>query len=116
MPERDRVYTCAYTDREASYLKRFTFGGAILDKTYRCVPEKSRILLLVADTPKVLYVRYKPAPHQKISQQTCDPSTIDVRSPKTLGRQLSIKDISSVTTSPTRGWDETAPTTEIVFP
>jgi topoisomerase-4 subunit A len=115
LPDRDKVFTCAYTDREASYLKRFTFGGTILNKAYLCIPEKSRILYFAAETPKKLYVRYKPSPHQKVSQQTCDPSKIDVKSPKTLGRQLSIKDISSVTAEPTRGWDEKAATTEIVF-
>jgi topoisomerase-4 subunit A len=115
LPERDRVFTCAYTDRDASYLKRFTFGGAIMDKVYLCIPEKSRILYFAPDTPKTLYVRYKPAPHQKISQQTCDPSQVEVKSPRTLGRQISIKDISSVTAEPTRGWDETATTTKIVF-
>ncbi len=115
LPERERVFTCAYTDRNASYLKRFTFGGTILNKVYHCIPEKSRILLFIADTPKVLYVRYKPAPHQKVSQQTCDPAKVEVRTPKTLGRQLSIKDISSVTPEPTRGWDDAAPTTAIVF-
>jgi hypothetical protein len=40
---------------------------------------------------------------------------VEVKSPKTRGRQLSIKDISSVTADPTRGWDEKAATTEIVF-
>src|SRR5271170_3099746 len=34
LPERERVFTCAYTDRDASYLKRFTFGGTILNKVY----------------------------------------------------------------------------------
>ena len=102
-------------DRNASYLKRFTFGGTILNKDYRCIPEKSRILFFAPGTPKVLYVRYKPAPHQKINQQTCDPSKIDVKSPKTRGRQISIKDISSVTAEPTRGWDENATTTAIVL-
>ena len=115
LPERDRVFTCAYTDRDASYLKRFTFGGTILDKAYSCIPEKSRILFFAPDTPKLLYIRYKPAPHQKISQQTCDPMEVDVKSPRTLGRQLSIKDISSVTAEPTRGWDDQATTTKIVF-
>ncbi len=115
LPERDRVFTCAYTDRKASYLKRFTFGGTILNKVYSCIPEKSRILYFAPDTPKKLYVRYKPAPHQKINQQTCDPSKIEVKSPKTRGRQISIKDISSVTAEPTRGWDDKATTTEIVF-
>jgi topoisomerase-4 subunit A len=115
LPERDRVFTCAYTDRNASYLKRFTFGGTILNKVYACIPEKSRILYFAPDTPKILYIRYKPAPHQKINQQTCDPGEIEVKGPKTRGRQLSIKDISSVTPEPTRGWDENATTTKILF-
>ena len=115
LPERDRVFTCAYTDREASYLKRFTFGGTIMNKVYSCIPEKSRILYFAPETPKLLYVRYKPAAHQKISQQTCDPSQLEVKTPKTLGRQISIKDISSVTDAPTRGWDEKEPTTKILF-
>jgi topoisomerase-4 subunit A len=115
LPEREKIFTCAYTDRNASYLKRFTFGGTILNKAYSCIPEKSRILFFAPETPHQLYVRYKPAPHQKISQQTCDPNEIEVKSAKTRGRQLSIKDISSVTAEPTRGWDEKAATTKIVF-
>src|ERR1039457_4651130 len=115
LPDRERVFTCAYTDRNASYLKRFIFGGTILNKAYLCIPDKSRILFFAPDTPKILYVRYKPAPHQKISQQTCEPEQIEVKSPKTRGRQISIKDISSVTAEPTRGWDEKAATTKIAF-
>ena len=115
LPDREAVFTCAYTDRKASYLKRFTFGGTIMNKAYLCIPDKSRILFFAPETPKVLYVRYKPAPHQKINQQTCDPAKIEIKSPKTRGRQISIKDISSVTADPTRGWDEKAATTEIVF-
>ncbi|MEY2465891.1 MAG: topoisomerase subunit [Verrucomicrobiota bacterium] len=115
VPERDRVFTCAYTDRNASYLKRFTFGGTILNKAYSCIPEKSRILFFTPETPKILYIRYKPAPHQKISQQTCDPKEIEVKGAKTRGRQISIKDISSVTAEPTRGWDESAATTKLSF-
>jgi topoisomerase-4 subunit A len=115
LPDREKVFTCAYTDRNASYLKRFAFGGTIMNKAYLCIPEKSRILFFAPETPKILYVRYKPAPHQKISQQTCEPELVEVKSPKTRGRQISIKDISSVTAEPTRGWDEKAATTKIVF-
>ncbi len=115
LPDRERVFTCVYTDREASYLKRFTFGGSILNKVYRCIPDKARILFFAPDTPKLLYVRYKPALHQKIHQQTCKPDQVDVKSPKTRGRMISIKDIGSVTAEPTRGWDEKATTTEILF-
>ncbi|HEY1790493.1 MAG TPA: DNA topoisomerase IV subunit A [Verrucomicrobiae bacterium] len=115
LPERDKIFTCAYTDRNASYLKRFTFGGTIMNKVYSCIPDKSRVLYFAPETPKTLYIRYKPAPHQKVSQQTCDPNDIEIKGPKTRGRQISIKDISSVTAEPTRGWDEKATTTKLVF-
>ncbi len=42
-----------YSGRDANYLKRFTFGGHILDKDYFCVPEggKSKVLFFAPGTP-----------------------------------------------------------------
>jgi topoisomerase-4 subunit A len=115
LPERERIFTCAYTNREATYLKRFKFGGTILNKIYHCIPPKSRVLFLEADTPAQLYIKYKPAPYQKINQQTCNPAEVEVKGPKTRGRQISIKDVSSITSAPTRGWDAEAATTKLQF-
>jgi len=115
VPNREQVFTMAYATREAAYLKRFTFGGFILDKDYRCTPEKARILFFEPGTPEQLYIRYKPAPYQKINQQTCDPSELEVKGPRQLGRQISIKEVSSISSKPTRGWDPEAPTTKVVF-
>src|ERR1017187_2636354 len=115
LPERERVFTLAYTNREATYLKRFTFGGTILNKVYHCIPLKSRILFFEPDTPAELYIRYKPAPYQKINQQTCNPSEVEVKGPKTRGRQISIKDVSSINSQPSRGWDPEAATTRLQF-
>jgi len=115
LPERDRVFTCAYTNREATYLKRFTFGGTILNKVYHCIPPKSRVLFFEPDTPPELFIRYKPAPYQKINQQTCKPADVEVKGPKTRGRQISIKDVSTITSQPTRGWDPEAATTHLQF-
>ncbi|HOY57975.1 MAG TPA: DNA topoisomerase IV subunit A [Verrucomicrobiota bacterium] len=115
LPERDRVFTLAYATRDSNYLKRFTFGGAILDKDYWLAPEKSKVLFFEPDTPRELYIRYKPAPYQKINQQTCDPSQIEVKGAKARGRQISIKDVASITSAPTRGWDAEAPTTRLQF-
>ncbi len=115
LPERDRVFTLAYTNREATYLKRFTFGGTILRKLYHCIPPKSRILFFEPDTPAKLYIRYKPAPYQRINQQTCNPADVEVKGAKTRGRQISIKDVGSITSEPTRGWDPEAATTQLQF-
>ncbi len=48
LPERERVFTCAYTDRDASYLKRFTFGGSILEQGLRVYSRKIAHSLLCA--------------------------------------------------------------------
>jgi topoisomerase-4 subunit A len=115
LPERERTFTCAYTNRQATYLKRFTFGGTRLNKVYHCIPPKSRVLFFEPDTPAQLYIRYKPAPYQKINQQTCNPSEIEVKGAKTRGRQISIKDVSSINSAPSRGWDAEAATTKLQF-
>jgi topoisomerase-4 subunit A len=115
VPERDRVMTAAYTNRDATYLKRFTFGGAILDKEYFCIPPKSKILFFEPDTPAELFIRYKPAAYQKISQQTCKPGDVEVKGPKTRGRQISIKEVGAIGSKPPRGWDPEAATTKVEF-
>ena len=115
LPERDRVFTLAYTNREATFLKRFSFGGTIMNKEYLCIPPKSKILFFEPETPAELYIKYKPAPYQKINQQTCKPDEVEVRSPKTRGRQISIKEVSSINSKAPRGWDPEAPTTRVAF-
>ena len=115
LPERERVMTLAYTNRDATYLKRFTFGGTILDKIYHLIPPKSKILFFEPDTPAELYIRYKPAPYQKINQQTCKPGDLAVKGAKSRGNQISIKEVSSINSKPSRGWDPEAPTTKLQF-
>ena len=115
LPERDRVFTLAYTNREATYLKRFTFGGTILHKLYHCIPPKSKVLFFEPDTPAELFIRYKSAPYQKINQQTCSPADVEVKGAKTRGRQISIKDVSTINSKPPRGWDTEAPASRVLF-
>jgi topoisomerase-4 subunit A len=115
LPNRERIFTCAYTNREATYLKRFKFGGTIMNKIYHCIPPKSKVLFFEPETPTELYIKYKPAAYQKINQQTCNPAEIEIKGPKTRGRQISIKDVSSISSKPTRGWDPEAATTKLQF-
>src|SRR5260221_124779 len=115
LPERERVFTCAYTNREATYLKRFKFGGTIMNKIYHCIPLKSKVLFFEAETPAEIFIKYKPAPYQKIHQQTCNPTQVEIKGPKTRGRQISIKDVSSINSKPPRGWDPEAPITKLQF-
>jgi topoisomerase IV subunit A len=115
VPDRDRVFTLAYTNREATYLKRFTFGGTIMNKLYHAIPPKSKVLFFEPDTPAEIYIKYKPAPYQKINQQIAKPADIAVKGAKARGNQISIKDVSSINSKPPRGWDPEAPTTRVAF-
>jgi len=116
-PERDEVYTMVYQTKDACFLKRFTFGGAIMNKVYSLTPEKgkAKIVFLEKGTPEKLYIRYKPVPRQKINQQTCSPKDLAVKSAKARGKQISIKSISNIGTKPTRNWEPDEPTTEVVM-
>ena len=115
LPDRDRVFTLCYSNREAAYIKRFTFGGMILEKEYRCIPEKSKLLFFDVDTPAQLFIKYKPAPHQKVNQQTCKPGEVSVKNAKAIGNQLSIKEVQSINSKPPRNWDHEGTTTELKF-
>jgi topoisomerase-4 subunit A len=115
VPERDRVMTLAYTNREATYLKRFTFGGTILNKEYHCIPPKSKIMFFEPDTPAELYIKYKPAPYQKIHQQTCKPADVMVKGAKSRGNQISIKEVAWISSKPGRSWDPEAPIAALQF-
>lgn len=115
LPDRDRIFTVAYSDRNATYLKRFAFGGYILDKEYFCIPPKSKILFFEPDTPEQLFIKYKPAPYQRIHQQVAKPADLQVKSAKARGNQVSVKDVASINSKPPRNWDPDAPTTPLLF-
>ena len=114
-PEREREMTMAYRHKGVTYLKRFTFGGTILNKDYRLCPEKSKVLFFEPGTPEVLYIKYKAAPRQKVSQQTAYPGELGIKSAKAKGNQVSIKEVHSIRTKPPKNWDAKAATTELRF-
>ena len=113
--QRDQIMTVVYSNKDAAYIKRFTFGGVIMNKIYYCIPPKSKVLFFSSEPVEKLYFKYKPAPYQKINQQICNPMELEVKSAKARGNQVSIKEIASVNIKPPRGWDESAPTTQLKF-
>ncbi len=113
--KRDQIMTVVYSNKDAAYIKRFTFGGVIMNKIYYCIPPKSKVLFFSSEPVEKMYFKYKLAPYQKINQQICNPMELEVKGAKAKGNQVSIKEISSVNIKPPRGWDESAPTTQLKF-
>ncbi|MBQ9343838.1 MAG: DNA topoisomerase IV subunit A [Kiritimatiellae bacterium] len=107
--DRDRVMTLVYVADQIVHLKRFTFGGVILNKDYQCAPPPAEILFFSDTSPAALYVKYAPRKGQQIHQQVFDPTKIAVRSAHTRGNQMTTKKIASISTEKPRNWDDSAP-------
>lgn len=106
--DRDKVMTIVYRSHGISYLKRFQFGGAIQNKDYMCTPEQSKILLYSDEDPEQIFVVYEEAKGQRIHQQIFGGRDVAVKGAKTLGVQMTIKEIKNLGTSKPRNWDDSA--------
>jgi topoisomerase-4 subunit A len=117
--DREAIYTLVYSTPKATYLKRFAFGGTILNKEYRCAPLKSRLHLLTAEPLERLYLKYKPLrpkrpggriPRSKEAlepeEQVTELAAVQVQTAKTLGILISHKQVDWLKTTRPRGWDE----------
>ena len=113
---RDATYTLVYQTPSATYLKRFTFGGTILNKEYLCVPPKSKIHLLTTEPLERVYIKYKPLKPGKRGgkgrdgnqpdEQIVEMADLPVQTPKQLGTLLSHKAVDWLKTTKPRGWNE----------
>ncbi|MFA6172661.1 MAG: hypothetical protein WC701_03160, partial [Kiritimatiellales bacterium] len=109
--DRDREMTCVYTHQRDTYIKRFTFGGAIMNRDYQLAPEGSKILFFQEGCPDELYLRYRPAKGQRIHQQFFKIKDLAVKGSKAKGNRLTTKSVQYIDTKPGRWWrdDEEAP-------
>ncbi len=98
------IYSCA--EYGFTYLKRFTFGGVILNKDYLCTPERSKVLHIQEGSPDLVYIKYRPAKGQRIHQQIFTPTDVAVKGVKARGIQMTSKKISAIATSKPRWWKD----------
>jgi topoisomerase-4 subunit A len=103
--DRERVMTAMYT-HDFTYLKRFKFGGAILNKEYRYAPEDSKAWIFQEGTPEEIYVKYKPAKGQRLHQQVFNPSEVAVKGVKARGNRMTVKDIDKLSLRKPAWWDD----------
>jgi topoisomerase-4 subunit A len=104
--DRDRVMTIVYEEYGNVYMKKFRFGGTILNKEYRCAGKASRILLFADDCPDEIYVKYKPAKRQRIHQQLFHTADVAVKGVKARGSLMAPKQIDKISTRKPRWWKD----------
>jgi topoisomerase-4 subunit A len=109
--DRDRVMTVVYRHEAFTYLKRFAFGGTILNKEYRLAEEPAAVLLFRDEPVPELYVEYKPAKGQRIHRQVFKPEQVPVKGVAARGNQLTAKVVARLAAGRPRWWndDDTAP-------
>jgi len=109
--DRDREMTCVYVSGRETYIKRFTFGGTIMNRDYQIAPEGSKIIFWQEGCPDELYLRYRPAKGQRIHQQFFKIKDLAVKGSKAKGNRLTTKSVQYIDIKPGRWWrdDEEAP-------
>ena len=106
--DKERQFTAVYTEPKFgfTYIKRFSFGGCILNKDYSFAPDKSKVAYFAEGTPEALYVKYKPAKGQRVNQQLFAPGEVLVKGVSARGKQMTSKAIKAISDEKPRGWDE----------
>jgi len=115
--DRDRECLMVYCDEDGlSHIKKFTFGGSILNKEYSCVPGRGKVLFFTDCPPKKLFVKYKKRKGQRIHQQAFDVSKIVAKGVKTRGKHMTSKKVASLHSVKPRGWTDKATGPPGTFP
>jgi topoisomerase-4 subunit A len=109
--DRDKIITivymaAVYNEDMGTYAKRFTVGGTILNKEYRCAPKGAEIVMFAEDAPPVIYVKYVPQPNQKISQQEFSTERLPVRDHKGRGAMMTSKKTALISGVRPADWNE----------
>jgi len=94
--DRDRIFTVVYNTAKATFLKRFAFGGAIMNRDYSCTQEGAKIRFITDKPVKELRLRYRHIKGARIDEQTFPTGDVPVRGPKARGLQVTKRTVTSV--------------------
>jgi topoisomerase IV subunit A len=95
--DREKIFTLVYSTPQATFLKRFAFGGAIMNRDYHCAQEKAKIRLLTDRPVTEIRLKYRHAKGARTDEQSFSVGDFAVRGPKTLGNQVTKRTVTSVT-------------------
>jgi topoisomerase IV subunit A len=94
--DREKVFTIVYSTPKASFLKRFAFGGAIMNRDYFCTQEGAKIKFITDRAVNELRLKYRHTKGARVDEQTYAAKDIQVRGPKSRGIQVTKRTVTSV--------------------
>jgi topoisomerase-4 subunit A len=95
--DREKIFTLVYSTPQATFLKRFAFGGAIMNRDYHCAQENAKIRLLTDRPVDEIRLKYRHAKGARTDEQSFSVGDFAIRGPKTLGNQVTKRTVTSVT-------------------
>jgi hypothetical protein len=94
--DREKVFTIVYSTPKASFIKRFAFGGAIMNRDYFCTQEGAKIKFITNRAVNELRLKYRHAKGMRVDEQRFAANDIQVRGPKSRGIQVTKRTVTSV--------------------
>ncbi|MBV8813884.1 MAG: DNA topoisomerase IV subunit A [Verrucomicrobia bacterium] len=93
--DRDKIFTIVYSTAKAAFIKRFAFGGAIMNRDYFCAQEGAKIRLITDRAVAEVRLKYRHVKGARIDEQTFAAAAIQVRGPKARGIQVTKRTVTS---------------------
>src|ERR1700722_574573 len=95
--DREKVFSLIYSTSKGIFVKRFAFGGAIMNRDYHCAQENAKIRLLTDRPITEIRLKYRHTKGARTDEQSFSAGDFPVRGPKTRGNQVSKRTLLSVT-------------------
>jgi topoisomerase IV subunit A len=95
--DREKTFTVVYSTPKGTFIKRFAFGGAIMNRDYNCAQDNAK-LKLFADRPvSEIRLKYRHTKGARTAEQVFSAQDFSIRGPKTRGNQVTKRTVTSVT-------------------
>ena len=95
--DRDKIFTIVYSTSAATFIKRFTFGGAIMNRDYNCAQEHAKIRCLTDRSVTEVRLKYRHVKGARVDEQTFAADEFVVRGPKSRGNRVTKRTVTSAT-------------------
>jgi topoisomerase-4 subunit A len=104
--DRELVLTVVYTLDFFTSIKKFTVGGAVRNREYRCIPRGADIRMLACGHPPALYVRYAVKDSRSVRQQEFSLAELPVRDREARGVVMTSRPVTYVGAAKPEDWDD----------
>ena len=95
--DRDKIFTIVYSTSAATFIKRFTFGGAIMNRDYNCAQQHAKIRYLTDRPVTEIRLKYRHVKGARVDEQAFAADAFAVRGPKSRGNRVTKRTVTSAT-------------------